>query len=310
MSKPRNAKSDESANSRGATRTAWTSVDVFPHADFPFSIQTANPQSPDALHVHKGFWELAVVYRGEGIHFTADDEYLIQTGDVFVIKDNLRHGFRDTRNLAQKIICFDPNRILIQTDHIRKLPGFHALFELEPKYRATNRFESRLQLSPEETAHMLSLIGMMETELEGALPGYEYTVLGMFMQMVSFLCRRYARSSHKDDSDIMLMANTISYIETHYAEQIGLQNLKDVANMSTSTLLRKFKRATEHTPVEYLLRVRVSHAVALLGNPEMSITEVAFAVGFQDSNYFARQFKRIMRVSPSEYRSLVGSFSR
>ena len=108
----------------------------------------------------------------------------------------------------------------------------------------------------------------------------------------------------------MLMANTISYIETHYAEQIGLQNLKDVANMSTSTLLRKFKRATEHTPVEYLLRVRVSHAVALLGNPEMSITEVAFAVGFQDSNYFARQFKRIMRVSPSEYRSLVGSFSR
>lgn len=284
---------------------AFTRDEVFQNESFPFGIRQANPQAPNKLHTHEGFWELTIVYKGEGIHFTEDEEYLVRAGDVFVIKGNQKHGYKDARNLHLTNICFDPNSILVQISHVKKLPGYHVLFCLEPKYRHSHKFESRLRLSPEETFHMMSLVGMMETELNLQLPGYEYTVTALFMQSISYLCRRYAQTTLKTSRNLMQMANVISYLEMNYAEQIDLKNLEDIAHMSPSTLLRKFKEATGYTPIDYLIRVRISRAVDLLRNQDMSITSVAFAVGFLDGNYFTRQFKHVMNISPSEYRALM-----
>ena len=75
--------------------------------------------------------------------------------------------------------------------------------------------------------------------------------------------------------------------------------------MSASSLLRNFKDATGFSPIDYLLRIRIARAVELLRSDEMTITSAAFNVGFSDSNYFARQFKRIMKTSPSDYRVRV-----
>ncbi|MCE5199335.1 helix-turn-helix domain-containing protein [bacterium] len=289
----------------GAEKNVWTRAEVFPHASFPFGMRCDNPQTPDQLHKHSGFWELVVVYKGEGIHFTEKEEYPVRAGDVFVIRGEQLHGYKNSQRLFLKNICFDPNQILVQVDHIKKLPGYHILFELEPKYRRAHNFESRLQLSPEETAHLMSIISLIESEMDSELPGYEYTVIALFMQAVSFLCRRYARTTRKASRNLLQMASVISHIETHYAEQIELRDLQEIAHMSSSTLLRMFKETTEYTPIEYLLRVRISKAVELLRCGETSITNVAFAVGFLDSNYFSRQFKRAMNMSPSEYRALV-----
>ncbi|MHB9035784.1 MAG: helix-turn-helix domain-containing protein [Armatimonadota bacterium] len=296
----------DNTNRQGAEKIAWTRAEVFPHARFPFGIRSDNPQTPDQLHKHKGFWELVVVYKGEGIHFTETEEYPIRAGDVFVIRGEQPHGYKDTRRLFLKNICFDPNHILVQVDHIKKLPGYHVLFELEPKYRRAHKFESRLQLSPEETSHMMSVISLIESEMSSELTGYEYAVIAIFMQAVVYLCRRYSRITRKSGRNLMQMASVISHIENHYAEQIELRHLEEIAHMSSSTLLRRFKESTGYTPIEYLVRVRISKAVELLRCGETSITSIAFAVGFLDSNYFSRQFKRIMKMSPSEYQLLIG----
>jgi AraC family L-rhamnose operon transcriptional activator RhaR/AraC family L-rhamnose operon regulatory protein RhaS len=122
------------------------------------------------------------------------------------------------------------------------------------------------------------------------------------MQAVSFVCRCYAHASNPSSKSLMRMANVISHLEKNFAEAVDLNDLQEIANLSTSSLLKNFKEATGLSPIEYLLRVRISRAIELMADDDTTITDAAFAVGFSDSNYFARQFKRIMMVSPSDYR--------
>jgi AraC-like DNA-binding protein/quercetin dioxygenase-like cupin family protein len=301
-----NRHSEFTADANGysdARRTVWTQSEVFLQHDFPFGILHGNPQPPNEMHSHKGFWELVVVYKGSGIHCTEDGEYAVRAGDVFVIKGEQQHGYKNPRGLYLKNICFSPSHLLIQAKHVKKLPGYHVLFTLEPKFRRAHQFESRLQLAPEETSHVMALISLIEKELGGKLPGYEYTITAFFMQMVSFLCRCYAHTSRMRTHSLARMARVISFLETHYAEPVELADLQASAHMSSSALLRNFKEATGFSPIDYLLRVRISRAIELLRNEDATVTDTAFAVGFSDSNYFARQFKRLMKLSPSEYRA-------
>ncbi len=72
-------------------------------------------------------------------------------------------------------------------------------------------------------------------------------------------------------------------------------------------LRRNFLRAFESTmgfpPITYLIRLRIRQACKLLQRSDQSITEIAMAVGFSDSNYFSRQFRMLTGSSPREYRN-------
>jgi len=72
--------------------------------------------------------------------------------------------------------------------------------------------------------------------------------------------------------------------------------------MSESSLLSTFKEATGQSPIDYLIHLRIQRAAELLCRSVQSISEIAFAVGFEDSNYFSRQFRQTMHTSPREYR--------
>ena len=62
-----------------------------------------------------------------------------------------------------------------------------------------------------------------------------------------------------------------------------------------------FKQFTGLTPVEYIKNVRLAKAAELLRSPELSVAQVAMEVGFEDPNYFSRQFKQVLGMSPSSF---------
>jgi len=72
--------------------------------------------------------------------------------------------------------------------------------------------------------------------------------------------------------------------------------------MSRSVFFASFQNATGCSPQEYLLNLRIHHAVELLQNSDQSISNIAFSCGFFDSNYFCRKFRQVMKVSPSRFR--------
>ena len=96
------------------------------------------------------------------------------------------------------------------------------------------------------------------------------------------------------------------FIEEQSGEQLSLTKVAKAVNISANYLSEKFKQVTGTNFVEYVARTRFKNACDLLRNPNLRISEIAFAVGFQSLSQFNRVFKKIARKSPSQYRDKYG----
>ncbi|MBN2731452.1 MAG: helix-turn-helix domain-containing protein, partial [Balneolaceae bacterium] len=92
------------------------------------------------------------------------------------------------------------------------------------------------------------------------------------------------------------------YIESHYHEQIRVDELADELAMSRRTLERRFKKATHNTVTEYKQRVKVEAAKRELETSRKNVSEVMYDVGYSDTKSFRNLFSRITGLTPIEYR--------
>jgi signal transduction histidine kinase/DNA-binding LacI/PurR family transcriptional regulator/AraC-like DNA-binding protein len=99
-----------------------------------------------------------------------------------------------------------------------------------------------------------------------------------------------------------LVRRAMAYLHEHYAEPISREDLARHVGMSDDYLTACFRRELGMTPVTYLNRYRINLARALLTTTDRSVTEIALAVGFSDSGYFSRVFRREVGVSPDTFR--------
>jgi AraC-like DNA-binding protein len=92
------------------------------------------------------------------------------------------------------------------------------------------------------------------------------------------------------------------YAAALYRQPLTLEELGRIAFMSPNHLLRTFRAAFHETPHQYLTRVRMERAAALLAGTRQSVTEVCAAVGFASLGSFSARFKRHTGLAPQEYR--------
>lgn len=103
-----------------------------------------------------------------------------------------------------------------------------------------------------------------------------------------------------------LVRQAMAYIHERYAEPLTRADLARHVGMAEDYLTSCFHKEVGMTPIAYLNRYRVAQAKLLLGASATSITEIAAAVGFADSGYFSRVFRREVGVSPEAYRRAQG----
>jgi AraC-like DNA-binding protein len=272
--------------------------------DAPLHVLHRYPQGPAELHTHE-FNELVIIRSGRGIHVTETDRHPVAAGDVYVMIGDMVHGYEDVDELALTNIMFLPDRLRMPVRDLRAMPGYHALFTLEPKYRSQHRFTARLRLNTKEIARLESWLDELEYALKEREPGYQFVSLTLFMTMVAFLSRCYGKNRSASSRYLLRIAKAISHIEQHFAERITLDKLARVAQLSKSNLTRCFRLAMGISPIEYLIRLRIRKAAERLRGSDFKILAVAFSVGFSDGNYFARQFRQVMGMSPKAYRRLT-----
>jgi two-component system, response regulator YesN len=94
----------------------------------------------------------------------------------------------------------------------------------------------------------------------------------------------------------------IEYIRINLNQDLSLNSISGALNLSTYELSRQFKRETGKTITEYINNQRINESLYILENGNISITDVAFTIGFNDVNYFTKVFKKIKGITPSEYR--------
>lgn len=93
------------------------------------------------------------------------------------------------------------------------------------------------------------------------------------------------------------------YIRQHYMNDISMQDVARMMNYSEAYFCKLFKQCFSCNFTAYLTQVRMEEAKKLLAEPMVNVKNVGEAVGYSDSNYFAKVFKRYTGSSPTEYRT-------
>lgn len=99
------------------------------------------------------------------------------------------------------------------------------------------------------------------------------------------------------------LAPAVDHIRRHLAERISVDGLARMAGMSRPVFYRTFKASFGITPLEHVLNERINAARELLADPTLSVSEVCYRSGFNNLNYFTRQFKRIVGLTPTAFRA-------
>ena len=288
--------------SRKMSASLVTSASVFKDNSFPLTVmRLPNHHATDRLHRHE-FNELVIITDGRGRHLTDNDDYVLEAGDVFLLRGQMQHGYVDVEGMGLINILFKPRELGLPLADLGDTPGYQLLFRIEPRLRQQARFRDRLHLTTEQLAEAIRLVAQLEQELRALAPGYRFTARAHLMQLIAYLARCYASTKRPRSQPLLRLGEVLSYIDRHYREPITIPQLLQVAHMSQSTLMRTFQRVFKRAPIDYLIRVRIQKACELLADQEQRITDVALACGFNDSNYFTRQFRRVSGRSPRQYR--------
>lgn len=110
-----------------------------------------------------------------------------------------------------------------------------------------------------------------------------------------------AVNRHADE----LIAQIQFWLKTNLSNELNLQEVAAQFSLSYRTFTRRFKAATNQSPIEYWQQLRVEGAKELLASSNLSIQEVALEVGYNDQGHLTRVFKKVLSQTPSEYRKVV-----
>ena len=143
-------------------------------------------------------------------------------------------------------------------------------------------------------------------ELQNCKTGYE-DLLTMYLRQIFLLVQRTRQEERPTVSTYIQeeMEFARRYFNEHYNEPISIHEYAESRNMSVCYFQRNFKQIVKHTPMQYLLTIRVNNAASLLETTDYSMAEIAAIVGYEDPLYFSRLFRKIKGVSPRDYRNLV-----
>jgi AraC-like DNA-binding protein len=279
----------------------FKTIDRFHPDGFPINVKRLGPQESFRPQKHD-FSEMVLVIGGSCSHRAGGKARLVSTGDVFVVSGKAAQEYKDLRDLSLVNILFRPDKLNLQPADLANLPGYQALFNLEPKGRQQHQLQRRLRLSPQELSAATALVDQLDEELQRRSSGFGFVTTALFMQLVGHLSRCYGRSTNTSSDALQRIARAIAYVEANFDKPIGLDELARIPHMSERSLTRAFQAATGRPPISYLIEQRVSRAATLLRKNTDTITEIAFRVGFSDSNYFSRQFRQVFGMTPRDYR--------
>ncbi len=111
----------------------------------------------------------------------------------------------------------------------------------------------------------------------------------------------YAKPQKTIDYTNDIVKAAKEYLEEHYADDITLEAMAEHVNISPQYFSKLLKKSTGFNYIDWLSMLRVRKAKELLLNPNLTVSEVCFMVGYKDPNYFSRIFKKRIGITPSEY---------
>ena len=119
-----------------------------------------------------------------------------------------------------------------------------------------------------------------------------------------------AAEGEENDRNALVMAHVRKYMEDNYMFDLSLDSVSEILHISPAYLSAQFKKYQKTNFLDCLTELRINAAKELLADPFRSAAEIASMVGYEDSSYFARAFKKRTGMTPTQYRKEAAKAAR
>ena len=275
---------------------------VFGNARSPITVRRVTLNQPNEPHDHD-FVEIQLVLAGKARHRTLHGSRRVGRGDGFVIRPGAWHGYDHCRSLEVLVCCFGPELLRRELAWVLDDAALGYLFWTGPMaLHQPGIVPLRLPASAltQAEAHAEAL---REAPRPGDAAGTHAGRVGRLLMLMPELARgapAAATSSARKPHPAVIEA--LHLFEQRLSEDWTLSGLARQVHLEPSYFARRFKAETGLPPLQCLARQRAERAASLLLRTDLSIGEIARAVGWPDPNYFARRFRRHFQLSASQYR--------
>lgn len=258
-----------------------------PEVLYVFDTVNRGPSS-GKKHAHD-FFELSILLKGESIYEIDDETHHLKGQTILIFNPGVYHLEYATENMENVQIHIGLRHFNFSGYERDFLPIEATIVQLE-------EFNEDFFNTCEEIIR----------ERQEARPGHELVLKSLVYKLIVYLIRdsqtmMAQKQLPLEEQEKQQMVNDVKlYIDTHYHEDLSLDQLSEVFFTSPTTLTRRFKEFMGDTPINYLINYRLEKAKNLIQNErELSIKEVAESVGYEDALYFSKLFKKHYGYSPT-----------
>ncbi|GAA3402873.1 AraC family transcriptional regulator [Paenibacillus hodogayensis] len=285
------------------SKTIYLECEQFPFRSFLYKTM---PHRQKQVH-HHDFIELVYVAEGRGEHVYKGSSYPISKGDIFVIPPFVEHDYVVLGDAPLDVfnVMFLPSFLTSELQALSQSTPFFDFFYVEPFFRQTLDFESHMKLSVLEGQEIRQRLERIVEEYDTKALGYRISIKALVIEMLVWLSRRYEQRSvpppfHANPS--RAIQSVCQFLEHHYAQDIGLEQVCRMSGMSLSSFTAKFKQTMGKTFTEYRNEVRIHASLKPLRETDDKIIAIAESVGISDLSYYNKLFKLHTGLTPREYR--------
>lgn len=219
---------------------------------------------------------------GEGTISVEGRKYTLHANEAFCIPRMRRHHYFSSKENPWSILW-----VHLKGEDTKYFPIEECRVVQFQSQHATNR--------------MQFLFDLLFRVLDG-----NYT-LGNFIYISQVLSLILAETYDREKVDGTLeqnkhVTNIIRYMEKHLEENLSLEQIVEDFELSKSYLNAIFQKYTQHSPMDFFINMKMKRACELLRAGNLYIYEVAQRLGYADQYYFSRTFKKVVGMSPKEYR--------
>ncbi len=272
---------------------------------FHFDLSSKNlPQLCVSYHWHPEL-EILMLEGGELIVTIEGREYTGRPGDIFFVNSGLLHTMyaQPGKNTLYNAIVFDPSFLSFQMyDYVQS----HYLGPLlSGKIKFPEKLEKAEVSFPALRCTLENVLSLNERRRACYQFETKLALLSMIMTMYkdNLFIAESERSSKISREQIAQIKDILSYIQEHYQEKILLNDIASAMHLSPKYFSRYFKKQFGRSFTEYVNAFRVEQSLPMLENRKYSISDTALQNGFESLSYYVKVFKKIMGITPGEYRA-------
>lgn len=260
-----------------------------------FNFNEGHPPSP--MHYHSNIIEIHCIVRGTRRTFMEEDGQIFQyhtTGNqAFISFPFELHG-----NGTKPQSPYEFYGLQIITSNPYNMLGLNREYSYALNKQLLGLKNHNIHLGQTHISQLCSAFNFFsESTPEAIMVGVQF--LTCFLYNLQFLMPVTENTMTNIDPRIKL---AMEFLHNNLCESLQLVDLADIAGYSLPHFKVKFKKELGITPSEYITMRKIEHAGELLKETDVSITQLAYDLGFSSSNYFDAVFKKLMICTPNEYR--------